>query len=206
MDQDPPKSYTGILLAAGRGSRFDPSGQQNKLLQLLPDGATVVAHAARNLRAALGSTLAVIPAGSPLLCAHLSSEGFAVTKCLDAASGMAASLTHGLRLTPHAAGWVIALGDMPFIQADTMTRLVEALQQGADIAVPCYRGRRGNPVAFSRRHLSLLLQLSGDMGARQLLQSLPVLEIEVDDPGICRDIDTVADLRNCRHSKEIIHA
>lgn len=206
MDQEPPKSYTGILLAAGRGSRFDPSGQQNKLLQLLPDGATVVAHAARNLKTALGSALAVIPAGSPLLCAHLSSEGFAVTKCLDAASGMAASLTHGLRLTPHAAGWVIALGDMPFIQASTMTRLVEALRHGADIAVPCYRGRRGNPVAFSRRHLDLLLQLSGDMGARQLLQTLPVLEIAVDDPGICRDIDTVADLRNCQHSKESIHA
>lgn len=206
MDQESPKSYTGILLAAGRGARFDPTGQQNKLLQLLPDGATVVAHAARNLRAALGSVLAVIPAGSPLLCAHLSSEGFAVTKCLDAASGMAASLTHALRLAPHAAGWVIALGDMPFIQTGTMTRLLEALQQGADIAVPCYRGRRGNPVAFSRRHLDLLLQLSGDMGARQLLQSLPVLEIAVDDPGICRDIDTVADLRNCRHSKETIHA
>ncbi|RJG01423.1 nucleotidyltransferase family protein [Noviherbaspirillum sedimenti] len=206
MDQAPTQGYAGILLAAGRGARFDPSGHQNKLLQLLSDGETVVAHAARNLRSALGSALAVIPADSPLLCAHLSSEGFAVTKCVNAASGMAASLTHGLRLTPHAAGWVIALGDMPFIQADTMTRLVEALRQGADIAVPCYRGRRGNPVAFSRRHLDLLLQLSGDIGARQLLQSLPVMEITVDDPGVCRDIDTVADLRNCRCSKETVHA
>ncbi|QAU36034.1 nucleotidyltransferase family protein [Janthinobacterium sp. 17J80-10] len=206
MDQELTKGYTGILLAAGRGARFDPSGQQNKLLQLLPDGTTVIAHAARNLRAALDSAIVVIPAGSPLLCAHLSSEGFAVSKCLDAASGMAASLKHGLRLTPHATGWVIALGDMPFIQANTVTRLVAALRQGADIAVPCYRGRRGNPVAFSRRHLDLLLQLSGDRGARELLQSLPVQEIEVDDAGVCRDIDTVADLRNCRHSKETVHA
>ncbi|TCS34375.1 molybdenum cofactor cytidylyltransferase [Paucimonas lemoignei] len=210
-EQDPMAShsssaYAGILLAAGRGSRFDPAGRQNKLLQLLADGETVVAHAAMNLRAALCHTLAVIPAGSPLLTTHLSSKGIAVSKCLDAASGMAASLTHGLRQTHDALGWVIALGDMPFVKADTIHRLIEALRQGADIAVPCYHGQRGNPVAFSRRHLDRLLQLSGDAGARQLLQAYPLQEIEVDDPGICRDIDTVDDLRNCRDKKENVHA
>jgi molybdenum cofactor cytidylyltransferase len=200
------QAYAGILLAAGRGSRFDQAGRQNKLLQQLPDGETVVAHAAKNLRAALCHTLAVIPAGSPLLSAHLSSQGIAVSKCLDAASGMAASLVHGLQQTRNALGWVIALGDMPFVRSDTITALVDALRQGADIAIPCYRGRRGNPVAFSRRHLDQLLELSGDIGARQLVQTHPAQEIDVDDPGICLDIDTVDDLRNCRNSKENAHA
>lgn len=206
MDIHSRPGYAGILLAAGRGSRFDPAGEKNKLLQVLPDDESVVFHAAENLRAALGQILAVIPVGSPLLAAHLSSRGIAVSKCADAASGMAASLTHGLRQTPDALGWIIALGDMPFVRPDTIASLVNALRQGADIAVPCYRGRRGNPVAFSRHHLGLLLQLSGDTGARRLLQAHPLQEVDVDDPGICRDIDTVADLRNCRHSKEHPHA
>jgi molybdenum cofactor cytidylyltransferase len=72
--------------------------------------------------------------------------------------------------------------------------LVAAVRRGADIAVPTYQGRRGNPVAFSRIHLSRLLQLSGDQGARSLLKAFPVIEVDVDDAAIGRDIDFEADL------------
>lgn len=198
--------YTGILLAAGKGQRFDPSGRQNKLLQRLPDGDTVVMAAARKLHAATGSMLAVVPAGSPVLTAHISSAGYTVTKCVDAATGMAASLMHGVRLAQDAPGWIVALGDMPFVRTDTIEKLVNALVQGADIAVPVHRGVRGHPVAFSRRHLEALLQLRGDMGARKLLQTCPVHEVPVDDPGIGQDIDTISDLKNHRFMQEAAYA
>jgi molybdenum cofactor cytidylyltransferase len=55
-------------------------------------------------------------------------------------------------------------------------------------------GRRGNPVGFGRVHLAALLALEGDQGARRLLQTCPVTEVPVEDPGIFRDIDTPADL------------
>ena len=42
-------ALTGILLAAGRGRRFDPEGARNKLLQRLPGGELVVAASARTL-------------------------------------------------------------------------------------------------------------------------------------------------------------
>ncbi|MGD7313419.1 molybdopterin-guanine dinucleotide biosynthesis protein MobA, partial [Ralstonia pseudosolanacearum] len=35
----------GVLLAAGRGSRFDPDGTVNKLLAALPDGTPVAVQA-----------------------------------------------------------------------------------------------------------------------------------------------------------------
>jgi len=192
---DRSRSYVGILLAAGKGRRFDPAGIRNKLLQRLPGGDTVVAQAAKNLQAALGRTLAVVPSASPLLVAQLAALGLETTECGDADSGMAASLRHGLRATRDAAGWVIALGDMPFVCPDTMRRIVAALAQGAGIAVPVCHGVRGNPVGFGRVHLEHLLQLSGDVGARKLLQQYPVVEIAVNDPGVCRDIDTVPDLQ-----------
>jgi molybdenum cofactor cytidylyltransferase len=188
--------YTGILLAAGKGRRFDPAGIRNKLLQRLPGGDMVVLQAARNLQAAVGRALVVVPAGSPLLVAQLSAQGLTVTECGDADTGMAASLMHGVRLASNASGWVIALGDMPFVRPETIRQLIAALAPGAGIAVPSYRGVRGNPVAFGRVHLAQLLQLSGDVGARSLLQRYPVVELALDDPGVCRDIDTVADLQN----------
>jgi molybdenum cofactor cytidylyltransferase len=55
-------------------------------------------------------------------------------------------------------------------------------------------GRRGNPVGFGRVHLAALLALRGDQGARRLLQTCPITEVPVADPGIFHDIDTPADL------------
>ena len=185
----------GILLAAGRGRRFDPSGKQSKLLQSLPDGDTVLASAAKKLSAAL-PTYVVCRSGEPALTAQLAKQGSGcnLLECDDADDGMAATLVHGVQQTAAAAGWVIALGDMPYVQVSTIMALKEALEQGADIAVPACNGRRGNPVAFSRHHLSRLLQLRGDQGARGLLQNFPVVEVTVDDVGVFQDIDTVADI------------
>jgi len=189
----------GILLAAGRGRRFDPTGKQSKLLQSLPDGATVLGSAARNLSATL-PVYVICRSGAPALAAQLAKQvnGCTLLQCDDADEGMAATLVYGLQQTAVAAGWVVALGDMPYVQVSTIKALTAALAQGADIAVPICRGRRGNPVAFSRHHLSRLLQLRGDQGARSLLQSFPVVEVEVDDVGVFQDIDTVADIPQSR--------
>jgi molybdenum cofactor cytidylyltransferase len=111
---------------------------------------------------------------------------------------MGASLAFAVSHARNAAGWIIGLADMPFVQASTFRAVLEALAAGADIAVPVYQGRRGNPVGFSRRYLSELLSMGGDQGARRLLNSFPVTEVAVDDPGIHLDIDTVNDLTEGR--------
>lgn len=185
---------TGILLAAGKGSRFDPAGLQNKLLQALPGGACVAAAAAANLAAALPAVLAVVRPGADALAARLREAGCEVTVCSEAEQGMGVSLVHALQRAPGAAGWVVALADMPYVRPDTVTALAAAIAAGAGIAQPAHGGKRGNPVAFGRRHLPALLQLGGDQGARALLKAFPVAEVNVDDPGILRDIDTPADL------------
>ncbi|TFV94911.1 nucleotidyltransferase family protein, partial [Oxalobacteraceae bacterium OM1] len=184
----------GILLSAGRGTRFDPAGVQDKLLQRLPDGDAVAVAAARTLHAVLPEVVAVVRPGADRAAAALKEAGCRITICPDADAGMAASLVHALSQTPHADGWIVALADMPFVAPATVSALMQAIRQGADIAAPVHAGRRGNPVAFGRRHLTELLQLQGDGGARGLLRRHPVQLVEVDDPGIHRDIDTPADL------------
>ena len=189
----------GILLAAGRGKRFDPSGQRNKLLQTLGEDAVVV-RSARHLLAVLPRVVAVVRPGADAVAAELLALGCEVTTCPLADTGMAASLVHALRHSllhaeaENAQGWVVALADMPHVQPSTIQSLKTALEQGAGIAAPLYRGRRGNPVGFSRHYLPQLLALEGDQGARGILTHSAVTELDVDDSGILQDIDTPADL------------
>jgi molybdenum cofactor cytidylyltransferase len=186
----------GILLAAGRGRRFDPLGLRNKLLQTLPTGDLVLAASARKLLAVLPAVIAVVPPDDGGVGALLSSLGCEVVVCPEADSGMAASLVQALRhsLPLDPASWLVALGDMPHVAPATLRLLADALSAGAEIAAPVMDGRRGNPVGFGRVHLDALLALQGDQGARRLLQTCPVTEVPVIDPGIFRDIDTPADL------------
>ena len=193
-----PVAPVGILLAAGRGRRFDPAGVRNKLLQPLADGEPVVVASARKLLAAVARVVAVVAPDDGGVGARLSALGCDVTVCPDADSGMAASLTHAIRhslaLTPRPQAWLVALGDRPYVDASTLNALAAALAAGAGIAAPVLDGRRGNPVGFGAVHLDALLALRGDAGARRLLSTFPVTEVAVPDPGILRDVDTPGDL------------
>ncbi|KQQ32917.1 molybdopterin-guanine dinucleotide biosynthesis protein MobA [Duganella sp. Leaf126] len=186
-------ALTGILLAAGRGKRFDPSGVENKLLQRVA-GEPVVAASARNMLAALPRVLAVVRPGDDRVAVLLGRLGCEVRVCADADLGMGESLVTAIDYTRGAEGWLIGLGDMPWVRPATMRALAAAIEDGANIAAPVYQGRRGNPVAFSAYHLPLLLALDGDQGARAIVHSHPVHEVAVDDDGVVRDIDTRADL------------
>lgn len=189
-----PQTFCGLLLAAGQGRRFDPDGADNKLLAALPDrDDCVVVAAARSLLAVL-PVVAVVNALDGAVAQQLAALGCELVLCSDADVGMSASLMCGIRHRQDAAGWIVALGDMPYVLPSTHAGLLAALKDGVGIAVPTWQGQRGNPVAFAQRHREALLQLRGDRGARQLLQDYPVNEMPVNDTGIHRDIDTRADL------------
>ena len=185
----------GILLAAGRGRRFDPEGVRNKLLQPLPGGDAVVVASARHLLSVLSRVIAVVPPQDGGVADALRALGCELTTCDDADSGMAASLVHAIAHSlPQADAWLVALGDMPYVTPGTLHALLAALEEGAGIAAPVFEGRRGNPVAFGAQHLPALLALQGEHGARALLKMESVTEVAVLDPGVLRDIDTPGDL------------
>jgi molybdenum cofactor cytidylyltransferase len=184
----------GILLAAGKGTRFDPSGAKNKLLQSVDGDEMIVVAAAKKLLSALPLVIAVVRTADDAVAAKLSTLGCKVVVCPNAYQGMGESLVCGVKQTLDAAGWIIALGDMPYVQTTTIASVVDALRQGADIAAPVYQNKRGNPVGFGKIHLPELLKLGQDRGARALLQTFPVTTVNVNDSGIHRDIDTLADL------------
>src|SRR5882672_9252090 len=187
----------GILLAAGSAKRFGA----NKLLQTLPPGTPdagmpIRLAAAKHLIGALPDSIAVLRPRAQKLGKLLRDAGCNTVVCRNAGEGMGTSLAAGVRATPDADGWIVALADMPFIRPETIRAVTKALQDGAAIAAPSFRGERGHPVGFARRFFKELSSLHGDDGARQLLGQHPesLTLHEVDDPGVVRDIDKPSDL------------
>jgi molybdenum cofactor cytidylyltransferase len=186
------KSIAAILLAAGAGTRF--GGE--KLLHPLEDGVAIAAHAARNLLAATSDVIAVVRWGDFPLYDMLEQEGCQVTMFQGAARGMGASLAHGVAQARGAGGWVVALADMPRITPATVRSVVTALEEGALIAAPVYKGERGHPVGFGASLRDELLKLDGDQGARAVIEHHrdSVKLIECSDPGVLFDVDRKSDL------------
>jgi molybdenum cofactor cytidylyltransferase len=182
----------GILLAAGSASRFGG----DKLAAALPDGTLVGVAALRNLAAAVDSVIAVARPGDNAMASAFAAHGARVSVCPHASDGMGASLAWGVRGAATAAGWIIALADMPWIDPATIARVVAALRGGALLAAPQFQGTRGHPVGVAARFYGELATLSGDEGAKRLLaaQAASIELIDVDDASILRDIDTPADL------------
>lgn len=189
---------TGILLAAGRAQRF---GSQ-KLLARLPDGRHVVEASAANLLAALGRVIAVTGRDARLMRV-LDDCGCQVVVNEDALDGMGTSIAAGVRASEvdNPEGWIVALGDMPYLQHRTIVAVRASLIAGSGIVIPEYQQQRGHPVGFAREYGASLMALRSDNGARSVIaaavsENSAVLQLlPVDDAGVLADIDTPADLR-----------
>ena len=210
MTEGSTAGVVGILLAAGRGERF---GGAKLLARVAPAsnaraealagnrapaaaGDCVGVMACRNLIAVLPRVVAVVRPGDAALAAALGAAGARIVRCANADFGMGASLACGVLATADAAGWVVALGDMPWIQSSTIARVAGAVADGALVAAPFHRGQRGHPVGFGAACRAALSALTGDDGAKSIVAAhrASLARIDVDDAGALRDVDRPADL------------
>ena len=184
---------TGILLAAGSATRF----RGPKCLARLDNGVAMAVQAARNLEPAVDRLVCVVRVDDRALQSEIIAAGFEWVECCDAKKGMSASLRAGLDASRHSAGWLVALADMPWIDPATCRAVARELHDHKDIVVPVYDGKRGHPVGFPASRLGDLVALTGDGGARSLLEehSLSVRRVPLKDPGILRDVDTPDQLK-----------
>lgn len=121
----------------------------------------------------------------------------AFAHCADWSQGLSASLSCGIAALPSdATGAMIFLGDMPDVPTQLARRVLAALAEGARAANPVCQGRPAHPVGISSALFPAVRALSGDRGARELLQDMSgVEEIATDDAGSTFDIDTLDDHR-----------
>ncbi|HLO63834.1 MAG TPA: nucleotidyltransferase family protein [Azonexus sp.] len=186
------RGVVGLLLAAGAGRRFGT----DKRWQPLADGTPLVLASASRLRGACSDVLAVLRPDDAALGERLQELGCRVVVNPDAEAGLGSSLAAGVRASADAAGWLVALADMPFIASASHQAVQERLLAGASVVVPTHDGQRGHPVGFSREWLGELSRLDGDVGARHILREHAdrVEVLAVDDSGILADVDRPDDL------------
>jgi molybdenum cofactor cytidylyltransferase len=139
--------------------------------------------------------IAVLRQDQHCLATLLSAAGCEIVLCPEADQGMGHSLATGVRAAADAAGWLVALGDMPRIATASHRAVAACLEAGASLAATQYRSRRGHPVGFSRIWFAELAALSGDRGGRTILEQhrQQLILCPVDDPGVILDIDYRAD-------------
>jgi molybdenum cofactor cytidylyltransferase len=188
----PQLEFTAILLAAGYSRRFGSA----KLLQPLKHDIPLGLQAALNLRAAQIPVFVVVNPEQTALMACYQQYQFPMLPNLHAQQGIGTSIAAGVKATPSANGWLIALADMPFIQPQTLKTIWQALVTGAALVAPSYQGQRGHPVGFSAAFQQDLLALNQDTGAQCLLQQQQahLQLIPTHDAGVVRDIDLPSDL------------
>lgn len=186
------QTLCAIVLAAGQGSRYrQVAGEhRNKLLAQCTgrDGVErcVLEHVLFNLSAAVDK-IVLLTRPDYSCVAEIGLRHGCEVVLLDS-SGMGDSIAAAVAAEPHHRGWLIALGDMPFIHPDTLEKVAASLEPDA-ISVPVQDGQFGHPVGFGREFGPALMGLTGEKGARRLFQTAKVIEVQVDDPGALWDVD-----------------
>lgn len=182
-----------LLLSAGFSRRFGA----DKTLYPFPTAAPMAISTLRQITAVIDAEqvyVAVRP-DQHTLRRLLTDEGINCIDAPHASLGLSGSLGDAVRATPLATGWLIALADMPTIQAKTYLMLYRLLEEGEFHALyaPSYQGKRGHPVAFGAAWKNALLKLCGDNGARPLLQNHAnqLTLVPCEDAGVLVDIDTL---------------
>ena len=191
---------TAIVLAAGKSSRMG----SNKLLADL-GGKPLLLHCVENLKASAVHDITVVT-GNEAEKVSEALKGLDVKFVHNAqfADGLSKSLKSGLaNVGSDIDGVLIALGDMPLVDARTVDRLIAAFSVAdhRTICVPVHEGKRGNPVLWGRQHFVSLQAVEGDQGGRLLMDFLSdeIVEVEVPSRAVLVDVDTplaLGDLRS----------
>jgi molybdenum cofactor cytidylyltransferase len=186
-----------VILAAGLSRRMG----QAKLLLPLHGEPVIRLTVGRVLASGVGPVVVVVGSERLGLVAALADLPVEVAVNDHPESGQASSIRVGIAaLAPETEATLIVLGDQPALPPEIIPALVAALERtGKAIAAPRYREGRGNPVLFARVTFPELLTITGDQGARSVLERDPgrvaLVDFDLDMP---QDLDTPADYDRLR--------
>ena len=113
----------------------------------------------------------------------------------DPSRGMFSSIQEGVA---QAQGDLLLVlpGDMPFVSADTVRAVIQKFATRHAIVSPRYRGKRGHPVALPTSLRDEIAATDPHANLHEVIKKHPEMrvDLDVDDPGVVRDVDTLADL------------
>lgn len=189
-----PFRFGAIILAAGASTRM---GTPKQLLRI--QGEPLVKRAAETvLQSSAWPVIVVLGANAETIRPTLARLPVMIADNPAWAEGMAASVRAGMTMLQQFSrsldAVVIALCDQPAFSAEVIEQLVSAQRRdGRSIVAAHYGDRNGAPALFLREHFPALTALTGEEGARQLLNGNPSIVTPVDIPQLSFDLDTPED-------------
>ncbi len=188
---------SGVVLAAGFSRRM---GRAKLLLDW--GGQPVIRRAVEQVAAGgVEELIVVFGYGAEAIQAALAGLPVRFVRNPNPEAGQASSIAWGIEaLDPVAEAALIALGDQPTLHPQVIPRLLEAFRQTRkSIVVPAYRGLQGNPVLFASAVFPELRTLTGDRGARTVVEKDPgrVAVVPFDLP-MPADLDTPEEYEQLR--------
>jgi len=175
-----------LVLAAGSSRRLGA----DKRHAVMSNGASVLECTLGQIQGAGIPCRVCLPADDDETACCLAERGMDFYACKNSSMGMGATLAEGIAQVEDWTGVLVVLADMPWVTSDTY-RLIARSVGEKTICAPVFDGQRGNPVGFGRDYFPQLGALSGDQGAKALLEEFSgqVVYLDVVDPGVLRDID-----------------
>jgi molybdenum cofactor cytidylyltransferase len=190
--------FGAIVLAAGGSSRM---GMAKQLLDR--EGVPLIA---RIVDVVLGSgafpIVVVVGAHEAAVRAAIAGKPVLVASNPDWTKGLAGSVRIGLRTAvdadPSMAAVLVTPCDQPHLSSEIIVRLASVQTATGRIACSRFNGRNASPAVFGRDSFAALDALSGDRGARDLLNGDPAGVEAIEIPSLGLDLDTVADVERWR--------
>jgi molybdenum cofactor cytidylyltransferase len=188
----------GVVLAAGRSSRF---GRPKALLPVDEGGLPFVSRLVNLFRTAGVSEILVVGRDNDAALRQMVlavSARFVVNA--DADRGQLSSLVAALDAieTRSVRGLIVMPVDIPLIQSATIASVRDAFLRGTfPIARATHQGRHGHPVIFGSAVFEELRHADPNAGAKAVVHAHAheILNVEVDDAAVLRDVDTPRDYR-----------
>jgi molybdenum cofactor cytidylyltransferase len=187
--------FGAVILAAGASTRM---GAPKQLLEV--GGKPLLLSAVEAaLASAAWPVVVVLGANAEQIRPALARLPVLIAENPAWAEGMAASIRAGVTIVQQFSrrlnAVLIALCDQPAFSTRIIEQLVAAQQTtGRSIVAAHYAGRHGAPALFLREHFPTLVALTGEEGARALLNDDPTRVASVDLPDLAIDLDTPADI------------
>jgi len=193
--QPRPLRFGTAILAAGASTRM---GTLKQLLEI--EGKPLLVRA---VEAALASSawpvVVVLGAEAEKIRSRLACYPVILTENPAWSEGMASSIRAAVttlqQFSRSLDAALIALCDQPAFSSETIAQLVRAQETtGRSIVAARYSGRQGAPALFLREHFATLTALTGEEGARDLLNGPTSHVAAVDIPALALDLDTPGDV------------
>lgn len=196
-------SLATIVLAAGGSTRL--GGQPKQLLT--HNGQTLIRQITQSaLSLETGPVFVVLGAKDEQIRPELADLPITVTVNTDWHKGLASSIRAGLQLFSDESieAFLIVLTDQPHITTDLLQQLINTRQYTGKGIVACRYGESGHlgvPALFDIGYKAPFMALSGDVGARKLIQQHADDCADIAFPLAAVDLDTWQDVARWREAE-----